>query len=52
MERIGDQTQTADDLAAEWAADPRWDGIRRDYTAEDVIARQSSLKCDALGHFP
>jgi isocitrate lyase len=44
MERIGDQTQTADDLAAEWAADPRWDGIRRDYTAEDVIALRGPVR--------
>ncbi|MGN6503652.1 MAG: isocitrate lyase, partial [Pseudolysinimonas sp.] len=44
MERIGDQTQTADDLAAEWAADPRWDGIRRDYTADDVIALRGPVR--------
>ncbi len=37
MIRPGDQTQTATDLQAEWDADPRWDGIRRDYTAQDVI---------------
>ncbi|GAB4098171.1 isocitrate lyase [Sinomonas halotolerans] len=29
--------QQAEALALEWSADPRWDGIARDYTAEDVI---------------
>ncbi|WP_243064364.1 isocitrate lyase [Humibacter sp. RRB41] len=36
--RPGETTQTADELELEWSADPRWDGIRRDYTAADVIA--------------
>ena len=30
--------QTADQLANDWATNPRWAGIKRDYTAEDVIA--------------
>jgi isocitrate lyase len=42
--RPGDQTQTAAELALEWAGDPRWDGIRRDYTAEDVIALRGSVR--------
>ncbi len=29
---------TAQDLATEWSTNPRWDGIKRDYAAEDVIA--------------
>ncbi|MBD8044876.1 isocitrate lyase [Arthrobacter sp. Sa2BUA2] len=29
--------RTAEQLAQEWATDPRWDGIERDYTAEDVV---------------
>ncbi|WP_077489396.1 isocitrate lyase [Sinomonas mesophila] len=29
--------QQAQALALEWSADPRWDGITRDYTAEDVV---------------
>ncbi|MHA7987554.1 isocitrate lyase [Rathayibacter sp. CAU 1779] len=37
-ERSGDQLQTAVELELEWGADPRWDDVRRDYTAEDVIA--------------
>ncbi|MGN6127485.1 MAG: isocitrate lyase, partial [Humibacter sp.] len=41
--RAGDQTQTAEELQLEWSADPRWDGIRRDYTAADVIALRGSV---------
>ncbi len=42
--RAGDQTQTAEQLELEWAADPRWDGIRRDYTAADVIALRGPVR--------
>ncbi len=42
--RAGDQRQTAAELAATWAQDPRWSGIRRDYTAEDVIALRGSVR--------
>ncbi len=41
--RPGDQLQTADELAQEWASDPRWAGIRRDYSAEDVIALRGTI---------
>lgn len=34
---------TAQDLATEWSTNPRWDGIKRDYTAEDVIALQGPV---------
>ena len=44
MNRIGDQTQTAAELEAEWAADPRWTGVRRDYTAEDVVALRGPVR--------
>jgi len=43
----GDQTQTAAELEAEWAADPRWSGVRRDYTADDVIALRGPVREDA-----
>ncbi|MFO7299339.1 MAG: isocitrate lyase [Actinomycetes bacterium] len=33
----------AEELAREWATDPRWEGIERDYTAEDVIRLRGSL---------
>ncbi|PPL15124.1 hypothetical protein GY24_14835, partial [Microterricola pindariensis] len=42
--RAGDQTQTAEQLELEWAADPRWEGIRRDYTAADVIALRGPVR--------
>ncbi|WP_345440437.1 isocitrate lyase [Microbacterium gilvum] len=42
--RPGDQTQTADDLRLEWSADPRWTGIRRDYTAEDVVRLRGTVR--------
>ncbi|AEG43671.1 isocitrate lyase [Isoptericola variabilis] len=42
--RPGDQTQTAAELAAQWASDPRWAGVRRDYTAEDVVALRGSVR--------
>jgi isocitrate lyase len=42
--RPGDQAQTTAELEAEWATDPRWNGVRRDYTAEDVIALRGSVR--------
>ena len=42
--KTGDQTQTAAELEAEWAADPRWNDVRRDYTAEDVIALRGPVR--------
>ncbi|MFZ4841495.1 isocitrate lyase [Mycetocola saprophilus] len=39
----GDQHQSAADLAADWETNPRWAGIHRDYTAEDVIALRGSV---------
>ena len=45
--RPGDQTQTAEQLAHEWATDPRWAGVRRDYTAEDVVALRGPVREEA-----
>jgi isocitrate lyase len=39
----GDQDATAADLTAQWASDPRWAGIRRSFTAEDVVALRGSV---------
>ncbi|MEL7975801.1 isocitrate lyase [Isoptericola sp. F-RaC21] len=39
----GDQTQTAAELAERWASDPRWAGVERTYTAEDVVALRGSV---------
>ena len=35
--RPGDATQTATDLSFEWQTADRWKGIRRDFTADDVV---------------
>ncbi|OCG73926.1 isocitrate lyase [Microbacterium sediminis] len=43
----GDQTQTAAELQLEWDADPRWNGIERTYTAEDVIRLRGAIREDA-----
>jgi isocitrate lyase len=44
--RPGDQTQTAAELQELWDTDPRWDGIRRTYTADDVIRLRGSVRED------
>jgi isocitrate lyase len=41
--RVGDQVQTAADLQEAWDTDPRWDGIRRTYTAEDVVRLRGTV---------
>ena len=42
--RPGDQNQTAAGLEAQWKTDARWNGVERDYTAEDVIALRGSVQ--------
>lgn len=44
VRRPGDQVQTAEELAQEWATDPRWEGVRRGHTAEDVVALRGSVR--------
>ncbi|MCK0116827.1 isocitrate lyase [Isoptericola sp. CG 20/1183] len=41
--RPGDQVTTAAALAEQWATDPRWSGVVRDYSAEDVVALRGSV---------
>src|SRR4051812_32074981 len=36
----------AETLQQRWATDPRWNGITRDYSAEDVIRLRSSIKVE------
>ena len=36
-------SQLASDLQHEWETDPRWKGVKRDYTAEDVIRLRGSV---------
>ena len=45
--RPGDNTQTAEELQREWDTDPRWAGIKRDYTAEEVIRLRGSITEEA-----
>ena len=40
----GDQDQTATELETQWKTDARWNGVERDYTAEDVIALRGSVQ--------
>ena len=44
VRRPGDQVQTAEELAQEWATDPRWEGVRRVHSAEDVVALRGSVR--------
>jgi len=45
--RPGDQTETADEIRATWENDPRWDGIERTYSAEDVVRLRGSVREEA-----
>lgn len=42
--RAGDQTQTAAEIQELWETDPRWNGIRRTYTADDVVRLRGSVR--------
>ena len=42
--RPGDQTQTATELETQWKTDARWNGIMRDYSAEDVVALRGTVR--------
>ena len=37
---------TAQDLQQQWSNDPRWDGIERPYTAEDVLRLRGSFQVE------
>ncbi|GAA3801282.1 isocitrate lyase [Cellulomonas soli] len=43
----GDQTQTAEELEARWATDPRWAGLTRTHSAADVVALRGSVREEA-----
>ncbi len=38
--------KTASELAREWAEDPRWKGIERSYSAEDVVRLRGSIQVE------
>jgi len=42
----GTLAEQADALELRWATDPRYNGIRRDYTGREVIALRNSLKIE------
>jgi isocitrate lyase len=45
MEEIMNQTQTeASHLAEEWRTDPRWEGVTRAYSADDVVRLRGSIR--------
>lgn len=35
--------QRAEEISQDWASNPRWDGIERDYSAEEVVRLQGSF---------
>lgn len=47
MIRPGDNTQTAEELQKDWETNPRWAGIKRDYSAQDVIRLRGSVTEEA-----
>ncbi|MFQ5872620.1 MAG: isocitrate lyase, partial [Dehalococcoidia bacterium] len=42
----GQAERSAEELERRWARDPRWQGIKRDYSALDVVKLRSSLKIE------
>ncbi|MCJ1708768.1 isocitrate lyase [Microbacterium sp. VKM Ac-2923] len=45
--RAGDQTETAAELRAAWDADPRWDGVERTFSADDVVRLRGTVREEA-----
>ena len=41
-----DRTQQAKDLEHRWATDPRWKGVERDYTGEDVVKLRGTVQIE------
>jgi isocitrate lyase len=41
-----DFTAQASELVAKWASDPRWNGVERTYTAEDVVRLRGSVRIE------
>ncbi|MFJ6654212.1 isocitrate lyase [Microbacterium sp. NPDC091313] len=41
--RAGDRTQTAAELQELWDTDPRWDGVQRTFTADDVVRLRGTV---------
>ena len=45
-ERVRDRAEQAAALAERWARDPRWRGVTRSYTAQDVINLRGSVRVE------
>ena len=45
--QIGSNTQSAEELQKDWEVNPRWAGVKRDYTAEDVVRLRGSITEDS-----
>ena len=43
MELNAARATAAADLARQWETDPRWDGVTRPYSADDVLALRGSV---------
>jgi isocitrate lyase len=43
---VGNRTEEAQQLAKRWASDPRWSGIARSYSAEDVVRLRGSVRVE------
>lgn len=46
MKLSPEMQQEAEQLRQEWQTDPRWSGIKRDYSAEEVVRLRPSLAVD------
>src|SRR3990170_4313356 len=42
----GKYTQQAEELTSDWTAKPRWQGIVRPYSAEEVVTLRGSIQLD------
>ena len=47
VSKTGTNLQNAEDLEREWAENPRWRGIRRDYSGADVVRLRGSITEEA-----
>ncbi len=45
-ERLAQVRRAGEDLELGWATDPRWRGIRRDYSGGDVVGLRGSFPVD------
>src|SRR5215204_3020880 len=43
MSQLRTESRTAADLESDWTDHPRWEGIRRDFSAADVVRLRGSL---------